>query len=232
MTLERWLELAVGLVGVQCLATLGFIGWLSRPTETAVANTPPPPQAHVQQTGAPPIAAPESHTQGERRGPPRPPQRKYDDEADATQAYVDQVARAFDLAVLVSGDLDIDELEEAMLAARACESLDCDGVQALVEQAVQTGRPVPPLPTFGDAAHNPAAIAVAQYVHVVRGEVRSAAREEGRPELVPTDELFDAARDCTSFDCEGLDLLLEEVGVAMSALGRSVPPLPDLQDPP
>lgn len=229
MSLERWLELAVGLVAAQCVATLAFIGWLARPAD-AVPDAPPP-QAQLEAVG-PKVAAPDAHTSSqERRGPPRPPQRKYDSEADAAQAYVDQVARAFDLAVLVSGELDVEELEEALRDARGCESLDCPGIQELVEQAVQTGRPVPPLPTFGDAVTNPAAIAVAQYVHVVRGEVRSAVRESGRTELLPADELFEAARACESFDCEGLDLLLEEVGVAMSALGRSVPPLPDLQEP-
>ncbi|GEM_PF-5279663 len=224
MSEVRFLEAAVGLVGLQCLATLGFVGWLARP------DAAPRQRASAPAAASAPVHAPDHQTQ-ERRGPARPPKQKFDDETEATQAYVDQVARAFDLGVLVSEAIDMDELRAALDAARACEQLDCEGLTALVDQAVQTGRPVPPLPAFGDRGSNSEAIAVLQYVHVLRGEVKTAARDAGRPELVPSDELFDAAGDCKQFACDGLDMLLEDLGVAMAALGRSVPPMPELNGP-
>jgi hypothetical protein len=149
----------------------------------------------------------------------------YASEQEALRAYIAHLDGVFELPVLLGGGVELEEFKRVWLETRACRSLDCAALDTYAALARATGRRVlarPRWDTAGDASRR----SVAVYVEDVHRRLRHALTAADHLELLPPDELMQAARGCSRLRCEALDAYLEAARPGFDAAGEAPPPLP------
>lgn len=153
----------------------------------------------------------------------------FDEEALAVRDLLRHVDDQLGIEKVLRHRPDLDEVLLKRSAAHQCASFKCPALEEWFSLVRRNGGKVPTTgPWTGDSRPLAQNMLVQEYVDLVERQILDLSKAANRSDLLVDAQAVQAARTCSGPGCPALQTYTERAAVSLNALGRTLPPVPQI----